>query len=65
MLKKIKCFIIYLQKCYEYFHEKYGISKFLIKKILKEGVPYKLNGNCKTQEKVRLIEGLELFYVLF
>ena len=51
-----------VQECYEYFHDQYLISKFLIKKILKEGKPYVLNGNCKTQDNVKKIEGLELMY---
>lgn len=52
-----------VKQCYEYFHEKYSISKFLIKKILKEEKPYVLNGACKTQETVKKIEGLELMYI--
>ena len=51
-----------VRECYEYFHEKYSISKFLIKKILKERKPYVLNGNCKNQNNVKKIEGLELMY---
>lgn len=31
--------------------------------MLKEQKPYKLNGNCKNQEKVRLIEGMVLKYL--
>lgn len=49
--------------CCNYLKNKYGISKFLVKKMLREQKPYKLNGNCKNQEKVRLIEGMVLKYL--
>ena len=52
-----------VNECFQYLRQEFGISKFLVKKILREGKPYHLNGGCKTQENLRKIEGLELRYI--
>lgn len=50
-------------ECSRYLKEKYGISKYLVKKMLKENKPYKLNGCCKEQDKVRKVEGMVIRYI--
>lgn len=52
-----------VQECQDFLKEKYDVSKFLVKKILKEGTPYKLKGNCKNKDKMLQIEGIQLVYI--
>lgn len=50
-------------ECYKFLHDKYNISKFLVKKILRENVPYKLKGKCANQKTVKQIEGMRIYYL--